>query len=69
LTRPLNSTTALPPAKILRLQEVIGVLLFHARAINSTLLVALGTLVFHRKIHQIYGPRHYAVVELRCHSS
>ena len=39
-----NHTTALDAADCKCIQEVIGVLLYYARAVNPTLLVALGTL-------------------------
>ena len=44
LTPPPDLTTRLTAAGITRLQEVIGTLLYYARAIDSTLLVPLGTL-------------------------
>jgi hypothetical protein len=44
LSLPPDTTTSLLPAEVLRLQEVIGVLLFYARAVDCTMLVALGTL-------------------------
>ena len=39
-----DSSPLLDPDGIHRLQEIFGVLLFYARAIDSTMLVALGTL-------------------------
>ena len=39
-----DTTAPLDAAGITRLQEIIGVLLFYARAVDSTMLVALGTL-------------------------
>jgi len=39
-----DTTAALDPAGRLRVQEVIGVLLYYARAVDPTLLVALNTL-------------------------
>ena len=44
LTEEPDTTLPLDPEGIKRLQEIIGVLLFYARAIDSTMLVALGTL-------------------------
>jgi hypothetical protein len=44
LTKPTDETTLLDNDGVKRLQEIIGVLLFYARAIDSTMLVALGTL-------------------------
>jgi hypothetical protein len=41
---PTANTALLDKAAITHLQEVIGTLLFYACAINSTMLVALGTL-------------------------
>ena len=42
---PLLDTTAkLSPASITRLQQVVGTLLYYARAVDTTMLVALGTL-------------------------
>jgi hypothetical protein len=43
-TAPPDLSEPLDKAGITRLQETIGVLLYYARAINSTMLVALGTL-------------------------
>ena len=34
----------IPPERILRLQKITGALLFYAKAIDSTILVALGTI-------------------------
>jgi hypothetical protein len=34
----------LPPDPVTRLQQIIGVFLYYARAVDSTMLVALGTL-------------------------
>jgi hypothetical protein len=39
-----DTSAALPPSGILYLQQVIGTLLFYARAVDNTLLVALGSL-------------------------
>jgi hypothetical protein len=39
-----DTSPALDPNGILRLQQVVGVLLYYARAIDSTMLVALGTI-------------------------
>jgi hypothetical protein len=44
LTAPIDDSEPLPASEITRLQEIIGVLLFYARAVDSTMLVALGTL-------------------------
>jgi hypothetical protein len=44
LTPPADASTPLDPLGITRLQEIVGVLLFYARAIDSTMLVALGSL-------------------------
>jgi hypothetical protein len=44
LTAPADTSAPLDKAGILRLQEIIGVFLYYARAIDSTMLVALGTL-------------------------
>jgi hypothetical protein len=41
---PADTSTPLLPAARTRLQEVIGTLLYYARAVDSTMLVALGTL-------------------------
>ena len=43
-TEPEDTSPPLAPAQIKRLQEVIGTLLYYARAVDSTMLVALGTL-------------------------
>ncbi len=39
-----DSSNPLPPEGIQRLQQIIGTLLYYARAVDPTLLVALGTL-------------------------
>ena len=44
LTAPSDTSAPLDAAGITRLQEVIGTLLYYARAVDSTMLVALGTL-------------------------
>ena len=41
---PEDTTAPLEKAQISRLQEVIGTFLFYARAVDNTMLVALGTL-------------------------
>jgi hypothetical protein len=45
LTSPADDSASLPPAGLTRLQEIIGKLLYYDRAVDSTILVALGTLV------------------------
>jgi hypothetical protein len=44
LTSPVGDTALLPPSELTRIQEITGTLLFYARAIDSTMLVALGTI-------------------------
>ena len=44
LTTPSDESALLNAAGIARIQEIIGVLLYCARAVDNTLLVALGTL-------------------------
>lgn len=44
LTPPEDLTNPLNPKEIKRLQEIIGTLLYYGRAVDSTMLVALGTL-------------------------
>jgi hypothetical protein len=44
LTDPIDKSPALPPNEIKRLQQVVGTLLYYARAVDSTMLAALGTL-------------------------
>jgi hypothetical protein len=44
LTKPIDNSPALGATERRRLQEIIGTLLYDGRAIDSTLLVALGTL-------------------------
>jgi hypothetical protein len=43
-TEPADTSEPLPPAGLTRLQEIIGTLLYYARAVDSTMLVALGSL-------------------------
>ena len=42
--QPEDTSPPLDAKGITRLQEVIGTLLYYARAVDSTMLVALGTL-------------------------
>jgi hypothetical protein len=44
LTPAPDATDLLPPSPLTRIQEFFGTLLFYGRAINSTMLVALGTI-------------------------
>lgn len=44
LTTPEDTATPLNPAQIKRLQQITGTLLYYARAVDPTLLVALGTI-------------------------
>lgn len=39
-----DPSPSLPPDQVKRLQQIIGVFLYYARAVDSTMLVALGTL-------------------------
>jgi hypothetical protein len=43
-TEPEDTSEPLPPAGLTRLQEIIGTLLYYARAVDPTMLVALGSL-------------------------
>jgi hypothetical protein len=44
LTSPVDDTALLPPSALTRIQEITGTLLFCARAIECTMLVALVTI-------------------------
>ena len=44
LTAPLDTSPALGKDRIKRLQQIVGVLLYYARAIDASMLVALGTI-------------------------
>ena len=44
MTAPPDTGKPLSPPEITTLQQMIGVLLYYARAVDSTMLVALGTL-------------------------
>jgi hypothetical protein len=44
LTRPHDDTNLLPPSSLTHIQEVVDTLLFYGRAIDSTMLVAQGTI-------------------------
>jgi hypothetical protein len=48
LTSPVDDTALLPPSALTRIQEITGTLLFYARAIDCTMLVALGTLAYNK---------------------
>ncbi len=44
LTTPADTTNPLSPTEIQRIQQVVGTLLYYARAVDGTMLVALGTI-------------------------
>ena len=44
LTAPADTSTLLDAPGVTRIQEILGVLLYYARAVDNTLLVALGSL-------------------------
>jgi hypothetical protein len=44
LTDPADESPPLPPSGIQFLQQVIGTLLYYARAIDNTMLVAIGSI-------------------------
>jgi hypothetical protein len=44
MTAPPDDGTPLTPKEVTKLQQIIGTLLYYARAVDSTMLVALGTL-------------------------
>jgi hypothetical protein len=44
LTIPSDTTDSLEPPEVTRIQEIVGTLLYYARAVDSTMLVALGSL-------------------------
>jgi hypothetical protein len=44
LTEPEDETAPLPPDRIKRLQQITGTLLYYARAVDPTMLVALVTI-------------------------
>jgi hypothetical protein len=44
LTSPVDDTALLPPSALTRIQEITGMFLFYVRAIDCTMLVALGTI-------------------------
>jgi hypothetical protein len=44
LTDPVDETAPLPPNGIKRLQQITGMLLYYAQAVDPTMLVALGTI-------------------------
>jgi hypothetical protein len=39
-----DDSTILPPSELTRIQEIVGTFIFYGRAIDSTMLVALGTI-------------------------
>ena len=41
---PIDNTPVLPPKEITRIQQIVGTLLYYARAIDSTMRVALGAI-------------------------
>eukprot|EP00978_Attheya_sp_CCMP212_P010371 scaffold25103_cov42-Attheya_sp.AAC.1 len=44
LTNPADTTPLLPAARITRIQEIVGVFLYYGRAVDNTMLVALGSI-------------------------
>ena len=44
LTEPEDTTTPLSPKRITQVQQITGTLLYYAKAVDSTLLVALRTI-------------------------
>jgi hypothetical protein len=44
LTPAPDATNLLPPSTLTRIQEILGTLLLYGRTIDSTMLVALGTI-------------------------
>eukprot|EP00978_Attheya_sp_CCMP212_P027615 scaffold92921_cov81-Attheya_sp.AAC.2 len=44
LTIPVDTTDSLEPPVITRIQEIVGTLLYYGRAVDSSMLVALGSL-------------------------
>jgi hypothetical protein len=44
LTAPTDESASLPPAEVKRIQQVTGTLLYYARAVDATMLPALGTI-------------------------
>jgi hypothetical protein len=51
MTAPTDTSPPLDPAAKLRLQEILGTLLFYARAIDCTMLVALSALASAKTTH------------------
>jgi hypothetical protein len=51
LSTPIDDSAYLNASEKLRLQEVVGTLLYYARAIDCTMLVALGTIAAARTTH------------------
>jgi hypothetical protein len=43
MTPDFNDSAILPQSKLTRIQEIVGTFLFYGRAIDSTMMVALGT--------------------------
>jgi hypothetical protein len=48
LTSPVDDTALLPPAALTRIQEITGTLLLYARAIDCTMLFALGKIALNQ---------------------
>jgi hypothetical protein len=48
LTPPIDHSPSLSPKEVELLQQIIGVFLYYGRAVDSTILVALGTLAAHQ---------------------
>jgi hypothetical protein len=44
MTPDVDDSVILPPSELTRIQENVGTFLFYGRAIDSTMLVALGTI-------------------------
>jgi hypothetical protein len=44
MTPDFDDSAILPPSELARIQEIVGTFLFYGRAIDSTMMVALGTI-------------------------
>jgi hypothetical protein len=79
LTPAPDATDLIPPSTLTRIQEIVGTLLFYCRAIDSTMLVALGTIASqqskdtHAMAHALTQLLNYAAVHpdatVRYHTS
>jgi hypothetical protein len=64
VTEPQDTSAPLDAGRITRIQEIIGTLLYYAQAIDSTMLVAFGTLASQQSTGTGHRPGHHTAPQL-----